>query len=126
MTIEIKEGMEFVCDTLRWDDGWEFEHPSMMISPIIRCFESGSGHERIVEDVMMDAVIEGKIKDDDFGKQWGWRGYKLPVLKRRFREALAGKRFPVACYIAERTKVKIVRDDDGDLTWTELPILATA
>lgn len=115
--IEIKPGMTFVCDTLQWDDGWEFNRPSMMLSPIIRCFEDASSHDRIVENVLMDAVIEGKLKSDNFEKEWGWRGYKLPVLKRRFREALAGKRFPKAGYWAEREKVTIVLDEDGELSW---------
>lgn len=116
-TIEIREGMILVCETLYWDDGWEFDCPSMMLSPVIRCFENASSHERIVENVMMDAVIEGTIAPQDFEKAWGWRGYKLPVLRRRFREALAGKHFPVAGYRAERETVKIIRDEYGDLTW---------
>lgn len=115
--IKIEEGMTLVCETLRWNDGWEFDCPSMMLSPVIRCFESGSHHENIVENVMIDAVIDGNLKSQDFEKAWGWRGYKLPALRRRFREALAGKRFPVANYHAEREVVKIIRDARGELTW---------
>lgn len=122
-TIELTEGAEFVMQTLTWCDGWEFEHPSMMISPIISCFETGAGHERIVEHVMIDAVTSktGKLSGDDFEKQWGWRGYKLPVLRRRWREAHKGKNFPVANYIAVEERVKIIRDDRGALTWETIP-----
>lgn len=115
--IKIEEGMVLICDTLRWDDGWEFDYPSMMLCPIIRCFENASSHDRIVEDVMMDAVLNEALKSEDFEKQWAWRGYKLPVLKRRFREALAGKHFPVAGYHAERETVRIIRNEYGDLVW---------
>lgn len=115
--IQIKQGMILVCETLTWNDGWEFECPSMMLSPVIRCFESGARHESIVESVLIDGVIDGILKSDDFEKQWGWRGYKLPVLRRRFREALAGKRFPQAHYFAERETVRIIRDERGLLTW---------
>ena len=120
--IEIKEGAIFVCDTLRWDEGWEFECPSMMLRPIIRCFENGFGHESIVEDVLIDAVSaqSGKLTGDDFQSQWGWRGYKLPVLRRRFNEALAGKKFPIAGYHATRETVRIIKDEDGELTWEKI------
>jgi hypothetical protein len=117
--IKIAEGMIFVCDTLRWNDGWEFECPSMMLTPVIRCFESGQHHEQIVESVMIDAVCDGVIKSEDFEETWGWRGYKLPVLRRRFKEALAGKHFPKANYHAERTIGKIISTKDG-LLWTDV------
>lgn len=118
--LQIAAGMILVCDTLIWDDGWEFECPSMMLSPVIRCFEDGSAHERIVEDVLIDAIVTGMLKPDDFEKNWGWRGYKLPVLRRRFRESLAGKRFPIANYIAHRQTVRIIADPEGkngELIW---------
>lgn len=118
--VEVCEGMVFQCDTLRWDDGWAFEHPSMMLSPVIRCYESGQHHESIIEDVLIDGVIAGRLKSEDFNEAWGWRGYKLPVLRRRFRESLAGKNFPVAGYHAERTRVRIIKDEDGELTWEEI------
>ncbi|HEY1171009.1 MAG TPA: hypothetical protein VGH19_06520 [Verrucomicrobiae bacterium] len=119
-TFEIKEGMELVCDTLRWDEGWEFDCPSMMISPVIRCFEDGRHHESIREEVLINGIVKGAIKDENFEETWGWRGFKLPVLKRRFREALAGKKFPKANYKAERVVVKIVKDDRGELIWEEI------
>lgn len=115
--LEIKEGDILICQTLEWRDGWEFDHPSMMLSPVIRCYENGSGHDRIVEDVMFHAVCEKNLKSEDFEKWWGWRGYKLPVLRRRFRESMKGKVFPVAGYHARQEKVKIIKDDRGDLTW---------
>lgn len=116
--IKITEGMVIECDTLEWDDGWEFDRPSMMLAPIVRCYEDGSHHERIVEDVMIDAVCNGELKSQDW--LWGWRGWKLPVLRRRFRESLAGKKFPRVGYRAKRTKVKVIRDKDGDLFWEDL------
>jgi len=132
LPIKIEAGMTFVCDTLRWQDGWEFDFPSLMLAPVIRIFESGMGHDQIVEDVLIDAVCTGTLTSHSFEETWGWRGYKLPVLRRRFRESLAGKEFPVANYSAQRTVVQIVPDDarqpankhfpnGKDLTWKEIP-----
>ncbi len=119
--LKIVEGMTLVCDTLRWDAGWEFECPSMMLSPTIRCFENGHHHEEIVESVLISAMIDEQLVTEDFEKTWGWRGYKLPVLRRRFKEALAGKKFPIAGYVATRETVKIIRDKKGELTWIRVP-----
>lgn len=115
--LEIKEGDILLCQTLEWTDGWEFDHPSMMLSPVIRCYENGSSHDYIVEDVLIDAVCVKKIKSEDFEKSWGWRGYKLTVLRRRFRESMMGKVFPVAGYHAREERVRIIKDERGDLTW---------
>lgn len=117
--IKIVEDMTLVCCTLRWDDRWEFDFPSILLSPVVRCFESGRQHDSIVEDVLIDAVTskDGILRGDDFEKVWGWRGYKLPVLRRRFNEAMRGKKFPVAGYHAEREIVKIIRLQNS-LTWT--------
>lgn len=115
--ITIVEGMILVCDTLLWDGGWEFDRPTMMLAPVVRCYETGASHDQIVEDVMLDAVTEPTLKSQDFKQLWGWRGYKLPVLRRRFREALAGKRFPIAGYNARRQTVRIVLGQEGELAW---------
>lgn len=116
----IHEGQIIVCDTLSWDDEWEFDHPSMMLSPVIRCYESGRCHEGIVEDVLINAIVEGELRSESFEQSWGWRGYKLPILRRRFKESLAGKTFPKANYHAERRIVQIIKDQDGELTWKEV------
>lgn len=123
--IKIQEEDVIICDTLSWDEGWEFENPSMMISPIIRCYESGKRHESIVEDVMIDAVTSKNLElhGDNFEEQWGWRGYKLPVLRRRFKEALNGKSFPKAGYFAKREIIRIVKDKKGQLSWETIGAL---
>jgi hypothetical protein len=99
--IKLNDGLAVTFMTLRWDDGWDFDCPSMCLSPIIRCFEDGSSHDRIIGDICVDAVCSGFIKSRSF-EGWTWRGYRLPVLRRRFREALGGKNFPVAKYEAKQ------------------------
>lgn len=122
--MKIEVGMIFACDTLAWNDGWEFDCPSMMLNPVIRMYENGKSHEHIVEDVLIDAICGGSLRGQDFVATWGWRGYKLPVLRRRFKEALAGKNFPKANYRAARTYVRIIQDPNGDetdMTWEDVP-----
>lgn len=113
---DLREGMVLRCDTLIWNEGWEFECPSLMLFPVIRCWERQMSHELMVENVMIRAIVDGKLRGEDFKETWGWRGYNLTTLRRRFREALAGKKFPIANYKAYRSYVKVIKED-GELTW---------
>lgn len=116
----IKAGDIFVLETIAFDDGWEFDRPSCLLSPVIRCFESGANHEQIVEDVLIDAVVSGELVSESFEQQWGWRGYSLANLRRCFRQAMAGQKFPKRGYWSVRETVKIVTDKDGELSWETL------
>lgn len=103
--MEVKPGDEVIIDTLTWLDGWEFGHPSMIISPVIQCHEDGAYHERLVEHLCLGLCC-GAVMSDDFEASWGWRGYRLPYLKKIFKESLKGKKFPEKRYSAKRTLVR--------------------
>lgn len=120
--VKIKAGDILVMETLAWDDGWEFDRPSMLLNPVIRCFESGKNHEQIVEDVLIDFVVEGEMRSESFEQTWGWRGYNLKNLRRVYKQAMAGKGFPERGYWAKRETVRIIEDKDGDLSWETISI----
>ncbi len=108
--LTVKPGDILTFDILTWqNEGYEFGRPCLMLSPVIR---EDSDHEpcHLVESVVMDAVITGKILKNNQQDQIDWRGWNLKVKRRRFNEALAGKKFPVAGYQATRTVVKIIED----------------
>ncbi len=108
--LTVKLGDILTFDILTWqNEGYEFGRPCLMLSPVIR---EDSDHEpwNLVESVAMDAVIDGKILKNNQQDQIDWRGWNLKTKRRRFNEALAGKKFPVAGYRATRTVVKIVED----------------
>lgn len=115
--IKLQVGQVFACNSLRWDDGWEFGHPTLVLSPVLRCFEGHNGHETIMESILIDGVCSGYLRHDDFQETWGWRGYNLHTLCRRFKEALKGKKFPRAGYIAQRTWAEITLDEHGKLSF---------
>lgn len=119
-TLPIREGDTLTFDVLTWQhEGYEFGRPCLMLSPVIR-EDSDSHPEALIESVLLDAVYDGKLTRNTEEQQIEWRQWNLTTLRRRFREALAGKRFPVAGYRATRQRVRITRDKDG-LTWVELP-----
>lgn len=115
--VEIRPGLILTFDTLTWNAGWEFDYPSALLRPVVRCYEDARGHERIIEDVCIGAVCDGRLESHNMEEQWGWRGYNLPYLKRVWKKAMAGKKFPVAGYTATRETVEFYIGDDGELTF---------
>ena len=120
--LSIKEGDILTFDVLEWfHEGYEFGRPCLMLSPVLR--ENSDQHpDTLIESVMINAVCDGKI-DQSPGyaeQEIEWRGWNLKQLRRRFNEALKGKKFPVAGYIATRQVVKVTKDEDGELSWEEV------
>lgn len=119
--LTVSEGDELTFDVLTWQhEGYEFGRPCLMLSPVVR-ENSDSDPDSLIESVCIDAVVDGRLVRNNEQHQIEWRGWNLGQLRRRFREALAGKHFPIAGYYATRKRVRIVRDKHDDLTWTDLP-----
>lgn len=109
--ITVKPGDILTFDILTWqNEGYAFGRPCLMLSPVIR---EDSDHEpwNLVESVAMDLACDGKAVTNNQQGQIEWRGWNLKTKRRRFNEALKGKRFPVAGYRATRTVIEIVKDD---------------
>jgi len=92
-----------------WNDGWEFDAPLIIYSPVERFFDSHwisqAAIERKVEDICIDLCIDGEIRDrfskSDL-KEFTWRGWSVPGFRRR-KSAVHGT-----------VKVKLVYDEHGE------------
>ncbi len=111
----VKEGDILTCDVITWQAGYEFGRPCLMLSPVVR-EDSDSHPEALAEDFLLDIVVDGRAQLNREEDQIAWRGWNLKILRRRFNEALKGKKWPVVGYKAFRQKVRITRDKDG-LNW---------
>ena len=115
--IDISENDIYIVDILEWyHEGYEFGHPCLMLSPVIR-EDSDSNSYSLMESTFIDAVIDKKLKYNTEETQILWRGWNLKYLKRVFIECLNGKKFPKAKYKATRYKIKIITDKHNDLTF---------
>lgn len=114
--MKIKVGDLVTVDALEWiDPVWEFDNPTVVLRPVYREFETAHLDDAI-ETVMLDLIADGDGEDEP--KEY--RRWNLRTLKRRFSEAMRGKRFPVANYRVKRQSFAIFRDDDG-LMFKEQP-----
>jgi hypothetical protein len=118
--LEIKAGDVLTFDVLQWDEGYEFGAPCLILSPVIR--ENSDSHpEAMIESVCIDAVLDGELLLNNEQQQIEWRQWNLKTLRRRFNEALAGKKFSKLNYRATRQKVRFFWDDEEDrLNWETL------
>lgn len=106
--IKIEPGVEIRIRGLRWDDGWEFDCPVVIFEPVLRVHEDGCSLEYAVESMLIDACIDGTLKDHE---AWRWEdapGGSLGYLRRKFYRK----------YV-ERTDVRVrfILDSDGELAW---------
>lgn len=90
--MNIKDGdiIEFLA--ISWDEGWEFDHPTVVLKPIIEYSPNGNSCEEMIEDMAISFCCNEDVEDDEFFKdECDWRGWKLPTLKKVAKERLQGK-----------------------------------
>ena len=109
-SVQIKPGVEISIRALRWDDGWEFDCPVVILDPVLRVYEDGRSLEQAIEDLCIDACIDGVLKDHE---AWRWAeapGGALGYLRRKFRRKGVERAYATA---------RFVLDEDGELSWVE-------
>lgn len=84
--VKVADGTQLRIRVLRWDEGWEFDCPTVIISPVLRVYEDGRSIEEAIEDLLIDARIEGELRDRE-RETWRWDGAKgggLAYLRRKY------------------------------------------
>lgn len=91
--MEIKAGDKIELVGIAWDEHhWEFDHPTVVLEPIIKYSPNGVCCETMFEDLAIDMSIEERMpKSEDISQEFDWRGWKLNRLKQVVRERFAGK-----------------------------------
>lgn len=121
-TFAVKAGDVVTFKVLEWfHEGWEFGRPAMMLEPVIRIEHDGSA-ESLIERVCLDLACNDnpleRLQNCD-RREIEWRGWNLATLRRRFSQAVKGKRFPVAGYASTVDTVRFQLDERGDLEWCD-------
>lgn len=115
--IEIKDGTVITVRALEWQEDWEFDHPTVILSPVRRYSPNGDSMEEMIESLGIDACVDGKVGDEFVEDEFEWRGWSWATLRRVYSAALRGKRFPKKRYRAKQVEMKFYLDD-GELAFT--------
>lgn len=112
--VKVADGTKLRIRVLRWDEGWEFDCPTVIISPVLRVYEDGMSIEGAIEDLCIDACIDGEIRDRERAT-WRWDGAKgggLAYLRRKYYQRHVER---------GDVRVEFYIDEDGRLAWEESP-----
>ena len=110
--IEVKDGTEIIVKVLEWHEGWEFDHPILVLSPVIRYSPNGESAEYMAEDLGIDLCVDGKAENHDYTSEFEWRGWKLDYLNKVYSQARKGKKFPKKCHKATEYRLRFFLDGE--------------
>lgn len=121
--MKIENGTIITVKALEWREDWEFDHPTVILSPVRRYSPNGESISQMVEELGIDACVTGTLIDEDNDIEFEWRGWSWKRLERVFREAMNGKKFPKRGYVAAEYQLRFHPDEYGDLAFTVTPEL---
>lgn len=115
--MNIENGTVIIVDALRWNDGWEFDCPGLILSPVIKYYDNGASLDSMIEDLCIDASANKSMVDEDIKHEFEWRGWNLQYFKKVFKDSLHGKKYPKRDYQTLRQKVKFFIDEHDELNF---------
>lgn len=124
MKVKDKDIVEFIV--LEWrEPQWEFDHPTVVLSPIVLYSPNGESAGQMVEDICIDLCInadelEGgkELESEDVSREFKWRRWNLKTMHKVAKARLAGKDdWKTREARVTRQKVKFF-EEDGELQFT--------
>lgn len=109
--LRVVPGLEITVRAMRWSAGWEFDCPTAVISPVFREYEDGRSTEGAIEDLCIDAILDGEIKSNDIKFWEEFRGWSMDYLERKFYRKHVQR---------ETQRIRFILDEDGELSWEVL------
>lgn len=90
MKAQIGDVIEFIC--LSWTEAqWEFDHPVVVLKPILKYSPNGDGRDNMIEDMAFDLCCGDDIKDEDCAEEFKWRHWNIKTLNKVAKDRLTGK-----------------------------------
>lgn len=117
--MKVKEGdiLEFLA--ISWNEPqWEFDHPTVILQPIIEYSSNGIDPETMIENLAIDLCCNEDVVDEDVSEEFEWRRWKLSTLKRVAKEKLQGKDiWKTKIREVIKQKIKFIKDENNDLSF---------
>ena len=123
--MKVKDGdvIEFLA--ISWDEfHWEFDHPTVILKPVISYSPNGESCDRMIEDMAINFCCNEDLKDEDVSVEFDWRRWKLSTLRRVAKERLAGKTtWKTKIREVIKSKVRFFTDDSGELQFKIIDVV---
>ena len=120
--MKVKNGdiIEFVG--VSWNNPyWEFDHPCIIVKPVLRYSDTGQEPDSMFEDLAIDLSCDSDIENEDISDELEWCGTSLKAIKRMINNRLKGKKdWSTKLRYLTVQKIKFVEDSTGDLTFEVL------
>lgn len=90
--MKVKEGdvIEFLA--ISWNEPqWEFDHPTLVLKPVIRYSPNGTSPETMIEDLAIDLACGYDIQNEDVSEEFKWRRWDLKRISKIAEDILEGK-----------------------------------
>lgn len=93
MKVKNKEVVTFIG--LEWQEPqWEFDHPTVILFPVVKYSPNGESAEKMIEDICIDLCINADTgedyPDEDVTKEFEWRRWNLKIMKNVAKQRLQG------------------------------------
>lgn len=94
MKVKDKDVVDFIA--LEWrEPQWEFDHPTVVLSPVVSYSPNGESSEKMIEDICISLCInaddETDMKDQDVSEEFKWRKWDFKTMKKVAKAKVAGK-----------------------------------
>jgi len=116
MKVKAGDKLEIIC--ISWDaPHWEFDHPTLVLEPVLRYSPNGEPNEVMIEDLAIEMCDE-EVEDEEVVEDLLVNGWKLSTIKNWVKDRLKGGKAGEAKGASVRKElVEFYLDEDGDMYW---------
>ena len=104
MKINIEDGSIITFYGITWNDGWEFDAPSIITSPGYFYSDSYGGLDELVEETCITLSVDGFIESDEEVFESEWRGWKAEQFDKFIKDSFENKKTKLPDYFKELRK----------------------
>ncbi len=129
--MKIKNGDVVEFNVLLWHEPqWDFDHPTVVLAPVVAYSPNGKSAENMIEDICIDLCVEvdleadgeksKEITDEDVATEFTWRRWDIKRMKKVFANRMVGKEdWKSKSAVATKTIVKFEMLE-GEMVFTYL------
>ena len=114
MRINIEDGSIVTFYGITWNNGWDFDAPSIITSPGLFYSDNYEGLDGLIEELCIDLSVDFYIDSEEELIEDEWRGWNVSQFDKFIKDKFENKQTPTLDYFKKFKKeienVLIVRE----------------